>query len=417
MSLRTSILAGLVFGLLSIGTGFAFAQSASGEKFTEWGWPLPYQKVSPKSVEWLKSKGWWPLRTNFYGGVPLYGMPTHLTASKFAALRGLEVVSQRFASGPAVNEALIGGNVHFAHIGNFPFFSMIDKNAPIRGIFVIPHERISVMVRKDSPIKTVADLKGKTIGTAVGSGAYMALIFMLRHHGLDPDRDVSIRNLPWPEQLQLPTGVDAVAPWDMGPTLMVHHIKNARELSDLTAYDVNYGMHIVRSEIIENAPDVAQALVDALLESILWARLNTAEAIEIVRKMDATSASYPTDLVRRVTVEANLMLKPTWTYPDLDLLTQGFVATKWMKDTGRLTRSLTTDDFKKFIAPEFLESSYKGLGWAIPKQNPIFEGSNVKFGVFPYEYKRPFALKEPQPFPQKGDLTRPWYYAGKWHNP
>jgi ABC-type nitrate/sulfonate/bicarbonate transport system substrate-binding protein len=417
MKLGRSTLAGSLIGVLALASGLAFGQAAPAGKFTEWGWPQPYERVSPKSVEWLKSKGWWPIKTNFYGGVPLYGMGTHLVANRFAAIRGLEVVTQRFASGPAVNESLIAGNLQFAHIGNFPFFSLIDKNAPIRGIFLGPMQRISVMVRNDSPIKTIADLKGKTIGTAVGSGAYMALLFMLKHHGLDADRDVSIRNLPWPEQLNLPSGIDAVAPWDMGPTLMTHHMKNARELVDLTAYDVNYGMVIIRSEIIENAPDVVQALVDGLLESILWARLNMPQTIEIIRAVDATSASYPVDLVTRVTAEANTYLRPTWTYPHLDLVTQNFVATKWMKDTARLNRVLNMDDFRKNLATEFLDASYKKLGWAIPKQNPMLEGSQLKFGVYPYDYKRPFALTSPQPFPITKELTQPWYYGGKWYTP
>ena len=32
------------------------------QQFTEWGWPLPYEKVSDKSVAYLKEKGWWPLK-------------------------------------------------------------------------------------------------------------------------------------------------------------------------------------------------------------------------------------------------------------------------------------------------------------------------------------------------------------------
>lgn len=405
----------LLFGLMLFAAGSAYGQPKG--QFTEWGWPQPYERVSPKSVEWLKSKGWWPIQTNFYPATCQYGMPTMVVSKKFAEPRGLEVALRRFASGPAANEALIAGHVHFAHVGNFPFFSLVDKNAPVRGIFLIPHERISLMVPVNSPIKSVRDLKGKTIGTAVGSGAYMALIFMLRHHGLNPDRDVSIRNLPWPEQLSLPAGIDAVAPWDMGPSIMIHHLKNGRELADLTPYDVNYGMTIIRTEIIDNAPDVAQAIVDSLLESVLWMRLHMAEATDICRTVDTTAASYPVDLVRRIIAEANAYLKPTWTYPNMELVLQGLVAPKWMKETGRLSRDLNEDDFRKYLATRFLEQSYKKLGWKVPERNPIFEGSQIKFGVFPYEYRRPFALTSPQPFPVKGDLTSPWYYAGKWHSP
>ena len=39
--------------------------AAQSQQFTEWGWPQPYEKVSDKSVAWLKQKGWWPLQVAF----------------------------------------------------------------------------------------------------------------------------------------------------------------------------------------------------------------------------------------------------------------------------------------------------------------------------------------------------------------
>lgn len=38
--------------------GIVAGPSSAQPKFTDWGWPLPYEKVSDKSVHWLKSKGW-----------------------------------------------------------------------------------------------------------------------------------------------------------------------------------------------------------------------------------------------------------------------------------------------------------------------------------------------------------------------
>ena len=35
---------------------------AQQKKFNDWGWPMPYEKVSAKSIEWLKDKGWWPVQ-------------------------------------------------------------------------------------------------------------------------------------------------------------------------------------------------------------------------------------------------------------------------------------------------------------------------------------------------------------------
>jgi sulfonate transport system substrate-binding protein len=48
----------LVLAAVAIGAGTAIAAAQSS---TDWGWPQPYEKVSDKSVAWLKEKGWWPL--------------------------------------------------------------------------------------------------------------------------------------------------------------------------------------------------------------------------------------------------------------------------------------------------------------------------------------------------------------------
>jgi len=39
----------------------AYAAQAMAQQFTPWGWPLPREQVSEKSIAWLKSKEWWPL--------------------------------------------------------------------------------------------------------------------------------------------------------------------------------------------------------------------------------------------------------------------------------------------------------------------------------------------------------------------
>lgn len=49
--------------ILTLSSAPCFAQTQ--QKFTEWGWPLPYEKVSQKSIDWLKEKGWWPLKLSY----------------------------------------------------------------------------------------------------------------------------------------------------------------------------------------------------------------------------------------------------------------------------------------------------------------------------------------------------------------
>ena len=89
------VLAGVAIGA---GTAMAAAQS-----FTDWGWPQPYEKVSDKSVAWLKEKGWWPLGVGWQG--PFSGQNTINVVMDKAGLlakRGLEAKYQAFAAGPDV---------------------------------------------------------------------------------------------------------------------------------------------------------------------------------------------------------------------------------------------------------------------------------------------------------------------------
>src|SRR3979409_1353930 len=48
-------------------------------------------------------------------------------------------------------------------------------------------------VKDDSPIKTIADLKGKTMSiNTLGSGIYGPMAILLKQNGVDPDKDIKL---------------------------------------------------------------------------------------------------------------------------------------------------------------------------------------------------------------------------------
>jgi ABC-type nitrate/sulfonate/bicarbonate transport system substrate-binding protein len=54
-------------------------------------------------------------------------------------------------------------------------------------------------VKEDSPIKTIADLKGKTVGTNVfGSGILGPMFMLLKKNGLDPEKDIKLVETGFP---------------------------------------------------------------------------------------------------------------------------------------------------------------------------------------------------------------------------
>ena len=54
-------------------------------------------------------------------------------------------------------------------------------------------------VKDDSPIKTVEDLKGKTVGISIiGGGTHGPFNLMLRKAGVDPDKDIKLVEVSFP---------------------------------------------------------------------------------------------------------------------------------------------------------------------------------------------------------------------------
>jgi NitT/TauT family transport system substrate-binding protein len=84
----------------------------------------------------------------------------------FAKL-GLDVDSANLGGDAKVQQALVAGSVDFG-LGSGPGMALASKGGEATGVaqFAGPPRNISAIVLVDSPIKTVADLKGKTVAVS-----------------------------------------------------------------------------------------------------------------------------------------------------------------------------------------------------------------------------------------------------------
>ncbi|MGC1610737.1 MAG: ABC transporter substrate-binding protein [Pseudolabrys sp.] len=242
------------FGAMAIVALAAFicgTLPASAQSFTEWGWPQPYEKVSDKSIAWLKQKGWWPLGFGWQG--PFSGQNTINVVMDKAELlekRGLETKFQVFAAGPDVNEAVASARIHVGNGGNFPFTSLLDRGVPVRAIAVVaPNLKHSTVVPVDSPIKKLADFKGSnppaTIGIVTGSSAEFYFTQAAEVVGLQIGKDVILKNMPPSEQILMAKGIGAVVPWEPSVTI-IEDRKTGREVDTIFPYNFYEGMFYVR---------------------------------------------------------------------------------------------------------------------------------------------------------------------------
>ncbi|HLI22631.1 MAG TPA: ABC transporter substrate-binding protein [Stellaceae bacterium] len=116
---------------------------------------------------------------------------------------------QHFASTPTMIPALAAGDLDIATISYAAFATAIE-NAGMEDLRVLADEfqdgvdgyySDELMVLKDSPIKTVDDLKGKVASTNGAGGAIdVALRVMLKKHGLADKRDVTLIEIGLPNE-------------------------------------------------------------------------------------------------------------------------------------------------------------------------------------------------------------------------
>lgn len=139
---------------------------------------------------------------------------------------GVEFTGQDFPAGPAVLEQLRAGAIDIAYTGPYPPLKAFAKNKDVVLLAGAAKGGTALLVRKDSPIRKLADLKGKVVGVnQIGSTVDAMVRYRLLKAGLNPttaisnpEKDVRIIEVAPAEQAAVLQGnevaaVAAPAPW------------------------------------------------------------------------------------------------------------------------------------------------------------------------------------------------------------
>jgi NitT/TauT family transport system substrate-binding protein len=149
-------------------------------------------------------------------------------------MAGVSVNGRVYDAGPAVLEALRSGVVQIACSGPFPALKAFAKEGDVVLLCGTASGGTQLMVSKNSPIKKVADLKGKIIGVnQLGSTVEAIVRYQVLKAGLKPEQDVKFVEVEPGEQAEAIKGgevqaVAAPAPWPS----QVQLNGNARALLD-----------------------------------------------------------------------------------------------------------------------------------------------------------------------------------------
>ena len=178
---------------------------------------------------------------------------------------GYTVTWKEFPGGPQLLEGVKAGAVDFAHSGEAPPIFAQAAGAPL---LYIGHEPAApkgeaILVPKDSPIKTVADLKGKKIALNKGSNVHYLLVRALERAGLKYT-DVELVYLPPADGLAAfeKGAIDAWVIWE--PYRAAAEMSSgARTLADGTDLVSNHEFFFTTKAFAEAHPQMIDVVLGA----------------------------------------------------------------------------------------------------------------------------------------------------------
>jgi sulfonate transport system substrate-binding protein len=139
----------------------------------------------------------------------------------------------RFGGTPPMITALANNELEISNLA-YSTLGIAIENAGLSDLRIVADEfqdgvagfySQEYMVLKDSPIQKVEDLKGKVVATnAAGSAVDVAMKAMLHKHGLDPNRDYTVIEAPFPAMKAMLAEhkvdiIPAVVPFSYDPEL------------------------------------------------------------------------------------------------------------------------------------------------------------------------------------------------------
>jgi sulfonate transport system substrate-binding protein len=89
----------------------------------------------------------------------------------------------------------------------------------------------------------------------------------------------------------------------------------------------------------------------------------------------------------------------------------------WAFDTGAVKNKVTAPDWLNVRRTSYMRATFDKLGWKVPSRPPFLPADFGGVGNLPYKPYAAALLHGPAPFPEPGELTKPWSFMGKTYQP
>jgi len=328
-------------------------------------------------------------------------MIANKTFERFAADAGydLTVDYRDYPSALPMVEAFVSGNLDFGMWGNTPIDRLIAQNQPIQLITVGEgHFRFVLATRKDSPIRNIGDLKGKTVGALLGGDPYNVLTQMLRYElgNADPRAfNITVVNTPTQAQAAtIPSGIDAAmliypaflkASTEIGTVGIMNsfgytesHYKGPagegaghllESVKKSAFYPDGYYLHrsfwIGSPKVMQGDPAIVTAFVQAQQDAVAkLSKMNAGDVSQLSKKY----WELPPELGAKV-VEDDVLFKRGWCWPTEGDAIALLETSKYMVDGRLIPKPLAWSQVKGGFAQAapLVKAAYDKTGQVPPE--------------------------------------------------
>jgi ABC-type nitrate/sulfonate/bicarbonate transport system substrate-binding protein len=281
-------------------------------------------------------------------------LPVDVGAQKgIFAKHGIDLEIFSFQGAGKFHQAIAAGSIDMGAASG-PDMVFVAKGSPAKAVANVlgPPYEIGIGVAADSPIKTVADLKGKTIGVTTHGSLTWWLprkLAELQGWGADGVKTVDLTSTPGmiaglrTKQVDaISTGVDSI--------FVLEDKKQGRLLLNFGEYIKDFMIHVMyaSNDFIAKHPDDVRKAVAGWFDTIQWMKGHKAEVVEIYNKV----SKIPPEVGAR-TYDT---LMPTFTTDGHFIDSQLNVLAKSYVDMGEVPKQ---PDMRSLLTEEFLP---KGKG-------------------------------------------------------
>lgn len=217
---------------------------------------------------------------------------------------GVETVKwTEFQFGPPLMEALGLGAIDIGPVGDSPPVFAQAAGANVVYIAATAASQNALLVPANSPVKSVAELKGKKIAIAKGSSSHNLTVQLLKKAGVRYDEITPVYLTPADAAAAFARGsVDAWTIWD--PYFAIAELRQkARVLATDGDVKPSHSFYLANRDFANRHPNVVQAVIEEIGKLTEWSAANRDQLAALISQVTGVDFAAQQRAVNRAIIE------------------------------------------------------------------------------------------------------------------